>query len=252
MEDEGTLFALFQPNITTTEDIVEYLYGRYFLHATKDDLRHLVSLYDDPSEYASPFRTGDENNWYPQCKRLAAIIGDFAFIITRRGTLEVALKKGWDLPTWGYMNSMFHGLPVLGSGHGLDIIGVFYGLGPDYATRAWRQYYVNFINNLDPNEGGRFDDVAYWPTWAENKTIIQMHPDRSEVIKDDFRQPVSFDDIHDGFLDANHRTCYRSWTICSQICPSSTFELGLGPDHFLSMKVYCRPRKRRPIKQYNG
>ena len=190
MEDEGTLFALFQANLSTTEDIVDYLDGRYFLHAGKDELRKLVNLYPDDPLYGSPFGTGPENNWYPQFKRLAAILGDLVFTITRRGTLQVALDVGWDVPTWGYMNSFYHGLPILGSSHGLDIINVFYGVPPGYATRAWRQYYINFINNLDPNKGGIYDDVSFWPTWAEDKEILKMQPESSEIIKDDFRQPV--------------------------------------------------------------
>lgn len=190
MEDEGTLFALFQANLTTTEDIVTYLSSLYFAHATKDDLRTLVSMYDDSDEYQSPFRTGAANNWYPQFKRLAAILGDLVFTITRRGTLSVAVDNGWEMPMWSYMNSYYYGLPILGSGHGLDIVSVFYGAAPGYATKAWRQYYVNFVNSLDPNKGGRWNDVSYWPEWAENREIIQMHPGRSEVIKDDFRQPV--------------------------------------------------------------
>jgi triacylglycerol lipase len=189
MEDEGTLFALFQSNITTKEEIVDYLFGRYFIHATKEELTELVNLYDDNEEYGSPFRSGPENNWYPQFKRLAAILGDLVFTITRRGLLKFAVDIGADKPFWSYLNSYYQGTPFLGSTHGLDIISVFYGLAPGYATTAWRQYYLNFINHLDPNEGIS-SDVAYWPQWKENRTIIQMFPDRSEYITDDFRQPV--------------------------------------------------------------
>jgi carboxylesterase type B len=189
MEDEGTLFALFQPNLTTKDDVVDYLYGRYFLHATREELTELASLYDDMQEYGSPFRTGASNNWYPQFKRLAAILGDLVFTITRRGMLKFAVDSGTDVPFWSYLNSYYYGLPILGSSHGLDIISVFFGLAPGYATTAFREYYINFINHLDPNKGIS-SSVAYWPQWAENETIIQMFPDHSAYIKDDFRQPV--------------------------------------------------------------
>jgi triacylglycerol lipase len=189
MEDEGTLFALFQSNITTKEEIVDYLYGRYFLHASKEELTELVNLYDDIEEYGSPFRTGTANNWYPQFKRLAAILGDLVFTLTRRGVLNYARQIDQIGPFWSYLNSYYSGLPILGSTHGLDILSVFFGVAPGYATTAFHEYYINFINRLDPNKG-LSSEVAYWPTWAENQTIIQIFPDHSEYIIDDFRQPV--------------------------------------------------------------
>jgi carboxylesterase type B len=126
------------------------------------------------------------------------------FTITRRGTLQVAVEQGWGkVPFWTYMNSYYHDTPILGSSHGLDIVSVFYGAAPGYATRAWHQYYINFVNNLDPNVGGVYDDVSFWPTWAENRTIIQMHPDRSEYIQDDFRQPV----CANTYVDDSRNSC---------------------------------------------
>ena len=191
MEDEGTLFALFQSNLTTKQDVIEYLDQRYFLHAGREEIGRLVNLYDDIEANGSPFRTGSENNWYPQYKRLAAILGDLVFTITRRCTLQIAKDNRWTQPFWSYMNSYYHGLPIMGSTHGLDLVSVFYGAAPGYATKAWRQYYINFVNSLDPNKGGVYDDVSFWPEWKADQNIIQMHPDRSDIIKDDFRQPVS-------------------------------------------------------------
>jgi triacylglycerol lipase len=230
MEDEGTLFALFQSNLTTKEDIVEYLDQRYFLHAGREEIARLVDLYDDIEENGSPFRTGLENNWYPQFKRLSAILGDLVFTITRRLTLHVAVEFGWTAPFWSYMNSYYYGLPILGSTHGLDLIAVYYGLAPGYATRAWRQYYINFVNNLDPNDGGVYGDVSYWPEWKEDQTIIQMHPDRSEVIKDNFRQPVSSLLPSLGSLSLTQR---RFLTICLIMLIASTSELEVvdGVEH---------------------
>ena len=89
-EDEGTLFALFQSNITTKRQVVDYLSDYYFAHASQDLLERLVSYYDDIVERGSPFRTGTESNWYPQFKRLAAILGDIAFTISRRAALLVS------------------------------------------------------------------------------------------------------------------------------------------------------------------
>ncbi|KIW04577.1 uncharacterized protein PV09_04327 [Verruconis gallopava] len=190
MEDEGTLFALFESNITTKEEIVDYLHELVFANPSRDVLAELVDIYNDSDEYASPFRTGSANNWYPQFKRLAAILGDLVFTITRRGMLKFVADLQTGIPFWSYLNSYYYGTPILGSGHGLDIISVFYGLAPGYATTAWRQYYINFVNNLDPNKGVTANGLAFWPQWTENQTIIQMHPNGSQYITDDFRQPV--------------------------------------------------------------
>lgn len=85
-EDEGTLFALFQSNITTNDELVEYLSTYFFGGATTAQLEALLDTYpQDLGISGSPFRTGVLNNLYPQYKRLAAILGDLVFTLTRRG-----------------------------------------------------------------------------------------------------------------------------------------------------------------------
>lgn len=74
-EDEGTIFALFQANITTTSQILDYLKNIFFHSAFEDQIKELVATYPDTTTYGSPFRTGILNNWYPQYKRIAAILG---------------------------------------------------------------------------------------------------------------------------------------------------------------------------------
>jgi hypothetical protein len=65
-EDEGTLFALFQSNITTIPELVDYLSIFYFHNATRAQIEALVATYPDVTTDGSPFRTLFLNNWYPQ------------------------------------------------------------------------------------------------------------------------------------------------------------------------------------------
>jgi carboxylesterase type B len=187
-EDEGTLFSLFQSNITTEAEVVEYLLTKYFAHATKAQMEELVALYPDLITTGSPFRTGLENNWYPQFKRLAAILGDLTFTITRRATLTIAGAIYPDLPTWSYISSYDYGTPILGTFHGSDILQVFFAIRPDLASTAFHAYYINFVNTLDPNKGKVL--VPEWPTWGKNNTLLNQYADTYTFIKDDFRTPV--------------------------------------------------------------
>lgn len=210
-EDEGTLFSLSQKNLTTTHDVVNYLSELYFQGATKDQLTELVSTYSlDPSD-GSPFRTGLLNERYPGFKRLAAILGDFSFTLTRRVVLAVASRVKPDTPTWSYLASYFHGSPSpldgtrasallsmlgisnfsellgeLGTSHASDILQMFYGIPDDYATKSCRSYYFNFLYNLDPNKGVK--GYANWPEWNHSRELMWFKTVSSNaILKDDFR-----------------------------------------------------------------
>ena len=104
-EDEGTLFSLFQANTTTTADLISYLNDIFFNGATRDQITALVATYDDAISAGSPFRTGLFNEVYPGFKRLAAILGDLVFTLTRRAFLTAAVAVNPDVPAWSYLAS---------------------------------------------------------------------------------------------------------------------------------------------------
>jgi carboxylesterase type B len=135
-----TIFALFQSNITTTAGIVEYLTDVFFNSATTAQITGLVATYQDISTDGSPFRTLFLNNWYPQFKRLAAILGDLTFTLTRRVFLNEVSNT---VPTWSYLSSYDYGTPILGTFHGSDILQVFNGIVPNYASKG--QCQLDFI-----------------------------------------------------------------------------------------------------------
>lgn len=186
-EDEGTIFSLAQVNITTTEEVVDYLQNIFFFDATRAQLEELVSKYPDTSVYGSPFRTGGFNNWYPQYKRIAAILGDISFTITRRVFLTLAKKAKPNIPFWSYLSSYDYGTPILGTFHGSDVLQVFYGILPNYASRSFHSYYLSFVHDQDPNSRAKFME---WPQWSGNHSLMQFFLDHGALLADDFRQPV--------------------------------------------------------------
>jgi len=119
-EDEGTIFALAQNNLTTTTDVVNYLADVFFADATYEQIQDLVATYENTTTDGSPFRTGILNDLYPQFKRLAAILGDLTFTLTRRAFLNVAKSVNPDVPFWSYLSSYDYGTPFLGSFHGVS------------------------------------------------------------------------------------------------------------------------------------
>ena len=190
-EDEGTLFSLLPFNISTIDDVVEYLDYFYFYNLSTDLTREFVSFYDDDETNGAPFGTGDQNRIYPQFKRLAAILGDLVFTLTRRVVLQLAEKITPDLPTWSYLSSYDKGTPILGTTHGSDLIQVIYGIKPNYAAASFKQYYISFVNHLDPNKGGTLDKYPNWPRYSEGHQLLHSYGNRADFIPDDFRSAAS-------------------------------------------------------------
>lgn len=198
-EDEGTMFALFQPNVTTSAQLVDYLGDLYFQGASREELRDLVATYSWRPSEGSPFRTGIRNVLYPGFKRNAAILGDLVFTLTRRVFLKAAKMANPSVKAWSYLASYNHGTPIMGTFHGSDLLQVFYGVLPNYASRAIQTYYFNFVHNLDPNVGvGGF---PAWPEWVpERPKLAWFFHDRSDVLDDDFRKKSA------EFIESNLRT----------------------------------------------
>ncbi|KAJ5689838.1 secreted lipase [Penicillium macrosclerotiorum] len=185
-EDEGTIFALFQSNISTTAQIVTYLQELFFFDASKEQLKELVATYPDTTTDGSPFRTSIFNNWYSQYKRIAAILGDLTFTITRRAFLSLATQAKPDVPSWSYLSSYDYGTPILGTFHGSDILQVFYGILPNYASKSIHSYYLSFVYNMDPNTQSA--DYMDWPQWGTNQSLMNFFNDHATLLADTFRQ----------------------------------------------------------------
>jgi carboxylesterase type B len=184
-EDEGTLFALFTPNITTTADLVQYLDDLYFWNASDEELDELVDTVEGWTE-GSPFRTGIFNELYPGFKRVASILGDLVFTLTRRVFLSATHDVNPDVPSWSYLSSYNYGTPIMGTFHASDILQTFYGQFPNNAMRTSRTYYLNFLYNLDPNKGKT--GYANWPRWSDSHDLMWFETgNKNSILADNFR-----------------------------------------------------------------
>ncbi|KAJ5260541.1 secreted lipase [Penicillium angulare] len=183
-EDEGTIFSLFQPNITIEAEIVDYLKDIFYLDAPRELLESLVATYSNITTDGSPFRTGTRNNLYPQYKRIAAILGDFTFTLTRRVFLTLASEARPEVQCWSYLSAYGYGTPILGTFHGSDILQIFYGTWSDYVSRAIPAYFLSFAHDLDPNS--RDTGYTFWPKWRPNHSLMNFLRNNSTMITDDF------------------------------------------------------------------
>ncbi|KAF2269938.1 alpha/beta-hydrolase [Lojkania enalia] len=183
-EDEGTLFALFTANLTSTSDVSKYLNTIFFPDAQRSVLDKFVATYQTITEDGSPFRTSILNNWYPQFKRVAAILGDLTFTLTRRVFLELSSSVAPDVPSWSYLATYDFGTPILGTFHGSDLLQVFYGVLPNVAAKTIRGHYFSFIYDLDPNKN---NDLEEWPQWSEGQKLAKFDALSTSLISDDFR-----------------------------------------------------------------
>ncbi|KAL0940223.1 sterol esterase precursor [Colletotrichum truncatum] len=212
-EDEGTLFALFQPGVVTTSQLVDYLSELYFHGASRDQLTTLVNTYDHWISAGSPFRTGILNEVYPGFKRRAAILGDLVFTLSRRSYLSVAKARYPSVPVWSYLNSYKYGTPLVGTFHTSDILQVFLGVLPTFARQSTRTYYLNFLYNQNPNVG--VGGYASWPEWGVNQQLLWFLDDRTEYLKDDFRSD-SFSFIYSNIASLQFRdnsTALPRWSL---------------------------------------
>ncbi|KAF2968037.1 hypothetical protein GQX73_g5543 [Xylaria multiplex] len=190
LEDEGTLFSLFQSNITTEAKLIDYLSTVFFQKATRNQVAEYVGTYSSALSAGSPFRTGILNSPYSQFKRLAAILGDAVFTLTRRLFLEIATEVNPSVPSWSYLGSYNYGTPILGTFHGSDILQVFYGILPNHASKAFQSYYFSFLYTMDPNNGAPAGTKT-WPQWKEGKQLMNIYNTFSTLLKDDFRSASS-------------------------------------------------------------
>lgn len=187
-EDEGTIFALFQSNVTTNEELLEYLATYFFSDATTAQISGLLDTYPEDVTAGSPFRTGILNELYPQYKRIAAILGDLVFTLTRRGFLTSTTAVNPDVPSWSYLSSFDYGTLYLGTFHASDLIQVFFGILNNYAANSIRTYYYNFLYNQDPNVGvGSYPDWPEWKDTGNGSQLAWFFADSQSQLADNFR-----------------------------------------------------------------
>jgi len=187
-EDEGTLFSLFQQNLTTPELLTNYIKS-YFPEAKPGVVEAYVQLYPDNAAAGSPFGTGTQFNPYPQFKRLAAILGDLTFTLSRRTVLQSASKV---VPAWSYLNT-FIKAPLLGTFHGGDLLymfGITRQTENTFPAQVLQTTVISFANTLDPN-GLKVPGLVAWPKYGPDAQLLNVGNATTSLMADDFRQAQS-------------------------------------------------------------
>lgn len=198
LEDEGTIFSTHQFNVTTPDDMVEYLSQNLLDHVSKEDLKEYVSLYEPAATNGSPFRTSLLNSLYPGYKRVAAILGDLIFTGMRRVILKILARAKPEMPMWSYHATYNYGVPLVGTFHASDVFQLFRrSILPNNYVKSCLGYYSNFIYNLDPNNGTG-GKLATWPLWNEKQELLLFESRlENSFIQDDFRSgPIGWIEKH--------------------------------------------------------
>ncbi|PYI07370.1 cholinesterase [Aspergillus sclerotiicarbonarius CBS 121057] len=198
-EDDGSAVVFNMTNITTAQDVSDYLSKYYYIHASQSQIDKLVSIYDDDYEYGVPLHTGKSNSLYPQSKRLAAILADLTVLLTRRFVLDDATNHR-DIPSWSFINSVFKGIPYLGTFHGSELYmreiwamlqQDFPDLFPGDIERAissiW-SYYFSFVYHQDPNQANQ---TVKWTQWGEKQEVMNFGLNEDKMIPDNFREDAT-------------------------------------------------------------
>ncbi|KAF8485466.1 carotenoid ester lipase precursor [Gautieria morchelliformis] len=183
-DDEGTLFSFSNLNITTEDQLWQYMKTVYAVGATDAEITRILQLYPADITQGSPYDTSILNALTPQFKRLASLQGDI-FIQGPRRYFINNLQGQQDI--WVYSYKRHKLLPFLGASHGSDIANI-YGIGEIGG------YLINFATNLDPNGFCLFS----WPTWnLQTRSMLtflggfKLIP--KTILPDTFREdPINF------------------------------------------------------------
>ncbi|RPD58748.1 carotenoid ester lipase precursor [Lentinus tigrinus ALCF2SS1-6] len=161
VQDEGTLFSLFNMNITTEEQLANYLRTYWYPGAPSRDIQMVLKLYPADPEAGSPFGTGSANAFSPQYKRIAAIQGDSFFQAPRRNFLARFSSRQ---ATYNFLSARKF-IEGLGYTHGTDLFNAF---GPGDMT----DYFIRFTHNLNPNG----HSGVHWPPFnTHSRSTLQFN-----------------------------------------------------------------------------
>ncbi|KAH7025644.1 Alpha/Beta hydrolase protein [Microdochium trichocladiopsis] len=190
-DDEGTFFSLIMLNATNTSSTVHEMQG-FFPTAPVESLEHIVERYSEDPSFGSPYDTGSDDQLYRGFKRNAAIVGDVVFQFQKRAFLHSIADK---LPVWDYRSTYTKGAPFLGTFHGSDL-GLLRSGEPKGSYDAILQYYISFVNFLDPNALSHDPSsrtLLNWPTWSRDRQEMMQFTDNTTVVSVDNRNEAAFD-----------------------------------------------------------
>ncbi|KAH8079812.1 carotenoid ester lipase precursor [Cristinia sonorae] len=172
-DDEGTLFALPSLNVTNEEQLRGYLKEYFLPSVSPTELDRVLALYSGDVTQGSPYDTGTQNALTPEFKRISSLLGDMFFQGPRRFLLEHRAGKQ---KSWSYLSKRMKTLPTLGSGHTTELFNIY---GPGDLT----DYFVRFVNHLDPNG----PDDLFWPQYDARTARLLTLVDgvRTQLVRED-------------------------------------------------------------------
>jgi acetylcholinesterase len=197
MENEGTLFCLFnQLNITTTELVKDYFKTYWWPKVSEQQLDRLMELYPETIDNYPA-------DGFPQYERLSALVGDYSFEAQRRSLLAKHRAPKWNYHTKFTVPLSVVGdslvgkllarlkvtnIPILGSFHASDVFFYFFGTIPDTISNNSRHLMgslVHFVHDLDPNHS----EIPNWPQWdSGNLETMHFQEEGLELITDNYRK----------------------------------------------------------------
>ncbi|KAF9478210.1 carotenoid ester lipase precursor [Pholiota conissans] len=160
-DDEGTLFSLSTLNITTDDQLINYVNTVFLPGSSLSDIKALASLYTSDITQGSPFDTSILNALTPQFKRIAAFQGDGVFQAPRRFLLQNTLPTNPNV--WVFLSKRLKALPILGSVHASDILNV-------YGGGEMGDYLIRFASTLNPNSNSILS--FQWPQYTLSQRKI--------------------------------------------------------------------------------
>ncbi|KAI0741825.1 carotenoid ester lipase precursor [Daedaleopsis nitida] len=166
--DEGTIFSLGSMNITTSDQLADYLGKVWFPGATRVDTLPALALYPPFPSSGSPYNTGNKYTFDSQFKRVASIQGDWFFNAPRRLLLQKSKQTAYT-----YLHSRGN-YPGLGQPHTTDLLNAF---GPGDLT----DYFIRFVNDLNPNGASG----VHWPKFdIVSRQKLQFDDTPVRVVQD--------------------------------------------------------------------
>lgn len=206
VRDEGTIFVSHSMDAAGLANNLKTI---GFTNPNQDGVDDLVnkiiaSYPDDPSQgapywpgYTSKTSRFGEGN---QFERLAAILGDFAFVSKRRFMLNAYVgddgMKGMKSPVWSYFFNETFNVPNpqdwVGITHGSDPPAWFaaYNFAPNlpYLPASAVSYQasksmVAFVNKMNPNAFGNL----YWPQYTKNNKVQMVMNGVPSIMGDTYR-----------------------------------------------------------------
>ncbi|ODQ81368.1 hypothetical protein BABINDRAFT_12593 [Babjeviella inositovora NRRL Y-12698] len=195
-DDEGSLFALTNLNVTTNAEVAAYI-GNVFPGMSSSQMTELLTVYPQDVTQGSPFNTGLLNALTPENKRIAAFLGDVVFQAPRR----FFLNNMPDVTRYTFDSQQLEGTPIAGTFHANDIIWQYYVTGS--GSLVYRNAFIAFANTLNPNSGGIYT-LTNWPQYQNTNALannmLYINAVGLTTGKDNYRQAaISF--LNENYLD---------------------------------------------------